>query len=258
MRPDESLGPTFVVYHDVVAAAGGDATRARARFSAQVRSIVSAGFRFASMADFLDGAALGPRDVIITVDDGARSFREVMWPVLREYGAVATLFVVSGFAGRQGRGVEFLDWDELAELAAGGIEIGCHGVSHVPFNEIAPERMRAEIAESTDELHARGFTPRVLAYPFGRFDDATKSAVRDAGYEAAFSVMGGGFDRFEIRRKLLTGLEGALAVRFVLSRTFFSAREAVRAVTPRGLLRQERPIEPERWGPGAFGIGADA
>jgi len=254
LRPDEALGPKFIVYHDVVAAACGDAPLARARFAGHVSAIVGAGYRFASMAQFLSGVTLESRDVIITVDDGARSFLDVMWPVLHEHGALPTLFVVSGFAGRAGRDVEFLDWDELAELAAAGVEIGCHCVSHLPLNEIAPERMRAEIAESTAELQTRGFTPRVLAYPFGRFDEATKAVTRDAGYEAAFSVMGGGFDRYEIRRRLLTGLEGSLAVRFVLGDAFFSVREAARAVTPRSMLRQEQPIEPERWGPQAFGI----
>lgn len=258
MRPDESLGPTFVVYHDVLAAAGGDVSHARAGFSAHVATIVRAGYRFASMADFLSGSALTPRDVIVTIDDGARSFADVMWPALREHGALPTLFVVSSFAGKRGRGVEFLGWDELAELSAVGVEIGCHCVSHVPLNEIAPERARAEIAESTAELQTRGFSPRVLAYPFGRYDEAAKAAVREAGYEAAFSVMGGGYDRYEIRRKLFTGLEHGLSVRFVLSRAFFSVRESVRAVTPRSMLRQERPIEPERWGAQAFGIEAGA
>lgn len=258
MRPDESLGPKFVVYHDVLAASGGEASRARTQYRAHVSAIVDAGYRFASMADFLSGAPLDHRDVILTVDDGARSFLDLMWPTLREYGALPTLFVISSFAGRAGRGVEFLDWDELGELASAGVEIGCHCVSHVPLNEIEPERARAEIVEATSELQTRGFSPRVLAYPFGRYNDAAKSAVREAGYEAAFSVMGGGFDRYEIRRRLFTGLEGSFAVRFVLSGAFFSAREAVRAITPRALLKQDQPIEPERWGAQAFGIEAGA
>jgi hypothetical protein len=65
--------------------------------------------------------------------------------------------------------------------------------------------------------------------------------------------MKGGFDRFEIRRRLLTGLEGPAATHAVLSDSFFSARESVRSVVPNRFLKQEQPVAEERWGLAAFG-----
>ena len=255
MRPDELLGPKFLLYHDVVRAANGDVGLARTRFEHHIDAIVSAGYRFVPMSAFLDAEELGPRDVIVTVDDGARSFLEVVWPVLRERGAAATIFVLSDFMGRSGPDVAFLDWDEIARLRDEGVEIGGHGASHVPLNEIEPELMRAEIAGSARAMMEHGFRPRVFASPFGRYDEATKDAVREAGYQAAFTVMIGGFDRFEIRRRLFTGMEDAPATRFVMSDQFFTLREAARSVTPKRMLKQEHPIAPERWGADAFGVG---
>ena len=264
LRPDETLGPTFLLYHDVLAVARGDASLARLRFERHIATIADAGFRFVPMSSFLDtlpaedpvraaAAPLTARDVVVTIDDGSRSFFDVAWPVLKDHGVRPTVYVLAGFMGLTGR-VDFMTWDDLVTLAEQGVDIACHGTGHVPLNEIAPQRMRDDILGATSMLRARGFRPRTFAYPFGRYDDATKATVREAGYEAAFSVMGGGWDRYEIRRKLLTGLEDAIATRFVMSRAFFPVREAVRGVVPRRFLKQEQPIASRRWGSEAFGV----
>ncbi|MBI5230610.1 MAG: polysaccharide deacetylase family protein [Coriobacteriales bacterium] len=254
MRPDERMGPKFLLYHDIVGAAGGDERSAAEGFRRQLDIMAESGHRFARMSDFVDGAELGPRDVVITVDDGARSFITCMIPALLDHGASATLFIVTGFMGRTGDGVEFVSWEDVDALQGQGMEIGCHGVSHVPLDQVSPGVMRADIAESTAELKERGVGASVFAYPFGRYDEATKRAVEEAGYAAAFTVMKGGFDRFEIRRRLLTGTEGPAMTRFVLSDRFFGVREGVRRLVPRRLLKQEAPIAPDRWGGQHFGI----
>jgi peptidoglycan/xylan/chitin deacetylase (PgdA/CDA1 family) len=43
------------------------------------------------------GRALPPNATVITVDDGYRDFYQVAWPVLREFGLTATMFLVSDF-----------------------------------------------------------------------------------------------------------------------------------------------------------------
>jgi peptidoglycan/xylan/chitin deacetylase (PgdA/CDA1 family) len=255
MRPDEAMGPKFLLYHDVVAAAGGDAERAAASFSRHFAAIAALGYRFVKMSDFLGGARLGPRDAVVTVDDGSRSFVTCMLPTLRAHGAPATLFLLSGLAGRSGTRASFLSWDEARTLAAeGDVEFGGHGVGHVPLDQVDPESMLREIAEGTTTMRAEGLEPLAFAYPFGRYDDATKLAVREAGYRAAFSVMKGGGDAFEIRRRLFTGLEGPLLTRFIMSDRFFDIREAARRPLPRRMLRQELPVSADRWGAQHFGV----
>ena len=264
MRPDEKLGPTFLLYHDVLAFAGGDAALARARFERHFATIAAAGFHFVPMSAFLetlpaeDGTPatsppLSARDVVVTIDDGSRSFFQVAWPVLKDHGVPPTLFVLAGFMGMSGD-VDFMTWDDLSGLAEAGVDIGSHGTGHVPLDQAGPDRARDDVLGAAYAFRSRGFKPRTFAYPFGRYNDAVKDVVREAGYEAAFSVMGGGWDRFEIRRKLFTGLEGPAATRFVMSRAFFPAREAVRAVVPKRFLKQEQPVDAHRWGPEAFGV----
>ena len=43
------------------------------------------------------GRTLPPNGLVITVDDGYRDFYEVAWPVLREFGLTATVFLVGDF-----------------------------------------------------------------------------------------------------------------------------------------------------------------
>ena len=254
MRPDERIGPKFLVYHDVAAAAGGDERRALEAVRNHLTRVAELGYRFVPMSEFAAGGRLGPRDAILTFDNGARSFITCVLPVLRELNATATVFIITGFMGRRGTDVEFMSWDDVHRLAGEGIEFGCHGVTHVPLDEVGSERMRWEIHMATETMMEQGLEPTVFAYPFGRFDGAVKLTVRKAGYRAAFSVTRGGFDRFEIRRRLFTGLEGSFATRLVMSDRFFDLREAARKPVPRRLLKQELPVPEDRWGPEYFGL----
>lgn len=283
---DETLGPKFLLYHDLLEKSGGDAARARQSFRAQIEQMLSSGHRIVSMRDFvgplaaanpgpgasLAGAGgapmrhgagamaarsvggLGRRDLIITFDDGASSFIECALPVLREFNVTATVYFVTGFSGRVGRWGKFLTWDEAARLQDEGMDVSCHTINHLVLNEIGEPDMREEIMASTKEMRARGFECSTFAYPFGRCDDAVKATLSECGYKAAFTVMNGGNDIYEIRRRLLTGMEGAANLRFLLSDYFFTLRDALRRPVPDRFLRQEKPIPKERWGPQGFGI----
>jgi peptidoglycan/xylan/chitin deacetylase (PgdA/CDA1 family) len=248
MRPDERLGPKFLLYHDVAAAAGGDERRAREAFREHLGHVTSLGYRFVPMAEFVAGGRLGPRDAIITFDDAPRSFSTCVLPVLEDLGVSATVFLPTELVGSAEPDGSTLMWDEVAELAAEGVEFGCHGASHIPLDQVRSDRMRAEIGEATDAMLERGFDPVVFSYPFGRYDGAAKLTVRKAGYLAAFTQMKGGFDRYEIRRRVFTGVEGALRTAVVMNDRYFGIREAVRGPIPSRWLADEQPVPEELWG----------
>jgi peptidoglycan/xylan/chitin deacetylase (PgdA/CDA1 family) len=93
---------------------------------------------------------------------------------------------------------EFLTWNHVSELAARGVEIGAHAHWHWPMNS----------AQTTKYLHEQAMRPKQLiaekiggcryfAYPFGNTGDIARDgrrAVRDAGYEAAFTTLSGTLD----------------------------------------------------------------
>ena len=169
---------------------------------------------------YLAGAALPEDAVLITFDDGYRDNLENALPVLQAHGYPAVLFVPIGFLddGRplpheeslQALGVtnETLDWDELAELEAGGIRIESHGIGHRPVSELEPGEALREIALSKLRLEER-LGREVEAFAFVKGSQADyrpehASLVQQAGYKLAFTSVSGAngpaTDRFRLRR----------------------------------------------------------
>lgn len=245
--------PRLLLYHDLTLRGSITAELATKRFETQLDLITQMGFRFATMGEYLAGE-LGPRDVVVTFDDGLRSFHQIAWPVMRRRLIKPTLFVVSEFAERTDAHEKLMTWDDVHEVAESGATIGCHATSHVPLDQIPPEQMRREITRSLAAFAEQGLPTTTLAYPFGRYNADVKTATQDAGFEAAFTVMKGGADRFEIRRRLLTGAENPATLLLTLSDGFFALREAARSVIPRRYLKQEQPVAQSRWGAQAFGL----
>lgn len=85
---------------------------------------------------------------------------------------------------------------ELLELAAAGMTIGAHTLSHPILAKAPPELARAEIFESRTKLESV-LRQRVwaFAYPFGDAQSVTAQVLtmaQEAEYEAAFVNFGGG------------------------------------------------------------------
>jgi peptidoglycan/xylan/chitin deacetylase (PgdA/CDA1 family) len=169
---------------------------------------------------YVDGGELPSRAVLITFDDGYRDNLENAFPVLRRHGYPAVVFVPIGFLddGRPlpheeplrllGIRNETLDWDQLAELEAGGVRIESHGIGHRPVSELEPAEAAREIALSKLRLEERlGREVEAFAFVKGSLADYRPehaSLVQQAGYKLAFTSVSGangpGSDRFRLRR----------------------------------------------------------
>ncbi|MCB1184053.1 polysaccharide deacetylase family protein [bacterium] len=117
------------------------------------------------VADLVEtGRPLPPRAVVLTIDDADRSVYELAWPLLREYGVRAHLFVPTGHVGSDWADLDVCSWEELREMAASGtIILGSHtrdlhykigtrkGLEPVFWNpqEIDGERRAATLADVT-------------------------------------------------------------------------------------------------------------
>ena len=80
-------------------------------------------------------------------------------------------------------------WDQVREMAAGGIEIGSHSATHPRLSLSSEEDLRHEIEGSKREIEAEVSRPvSTFAYPNGRdqdFDERCRRALAAAGYSAA-------------------------------------------------------------------------
>jgi len=131
--------------------------------------------------------AVRRRRLAVTFDDGEGSVSQHAFPVLAELGVPATVFVVSASVGDPG----LLGWDELAELARAGWEVGSHTVCHARLPELDDVALDAELRDSRRTIEDMlGLPCRSIAYPYGASDQRVRSAAARAGYTAGCTTGG--------------------------------------------------------------------
>jgi peptidoglycan/xylan/chitin deacetylase (PgdA/CDA1 family) len=186
---------------------------APARFEAQLRMMLAAGFEFVTVAELARRAAGGtppPGLAAVSFDDGLRNNLTTAMPIARRLRVPATVYVPSGWIGgrnpwiRPGAGNEILMPDELRQLVDAGWELGSHTVSHADLSTLGYDDCRRELEESKAALERIARTQvETFAYPFGRYGPDAVRAVRDCGYRAAVTTGSGSWDRFELTRAMI-------------------------------------------------------
>lgn len=140
---------------------------------------------------------LEKKTVVLTIDDGYDSFLKNGMPLLRQYGFRATLFVNTANVGNSG----YINWQELRDLRAEGIEIGNHSHSHAHFVDVEAgnraETFRADLEKSQQIFLAHlGYIPSLYSYPYGEFTDAMAKIVMDEGFVAAAAQNSGVISKY--------------------------------------------------------------
>ena len=122
-------------------------------------------------------------EVALTFDDGFESVYTQAYPVLRQYGMPATIFIVTDWVGTPG----YMTWDQIRELAAHGFEVGCHTKSHPWLPAVDDEWAGDEVITARRIIRQQvpSATVRFFSYPMGAYNAHIKRAVQDAGYVAA-------------------------------------------------------------------------
>jgi len=188
-------------------------------FRRQMESLVERGYRTVSTEEMLSSSVSGNgrRSVVLTFDDGYRDNYTHAFPVLKELGLTATIFLVADLSRRTNwwdvslgiPEVPLLVPEQIREMAGGGIDFGSHTLHHCSLPSLDDRALAEELGRSREVI--AGITGRpvfALSYPYSHVDARVKEAVQDAGYGCAFAVNDGPFhawsDRWEIRRVNVT------------------------------------------------------
>jgi len=188
-----NYAPAVLMYHSVAPGADPSSRLAvsPATFDRQMRMLKTRGFNVIPAEELARNVKEGKRmplhTVAITFDDGYKDNYTHAFPILRTYGLPATVFMITGEAGRQDR----LSWDEIREMRDSGlIDFGSHTISHCILPEVASsDDLARELSGSKAALEKHlGGPVKMFAYPCGFFDERIKEAVRKAGYEFSFAT----------------------------------------------------------------------
>jgi peptidoglycan/xylan/chitin deacetylase (PgdA/CDA1 family) len=180
------------------------------RFERQMRWLRSQGLRGVSMASLVAASGQGRAHGLVglTFDDGYADFRTHVLPVLLRYGFGATVFVVAGLLGGAnewddpGPRKPLLTAGQIRTVAAAGIEIGSHSLTHPRLSTVDSKRLGAEVSDSGAILaDVLGHEVAGFCYPYGALGEREADAVGAAGYSYACAVGPSTVDgRFAIRR----------------------------------------------------------
>ena len=136
--------------------------------------------------------------VALTFDDGFVNFATDAWPILREHGLPATVFVVSDWVGRDNGWdsedkrlprLPLMDWSTLADLAGEGVELGGHSCTHPDLRSLTGDQLHYELEGCRDAIAGEtGTVPTAFAYPYGHYDAGTTGAAEAGGYTIAVTT----------------------------------------------------------------------
>lgn len=149
--------------------------------------------------------------VALTFDDALGSFGEVAWPLLRENGLPATVFVVSDHVGGTNTwglapdpGIpefQIMNWDDLGRIAEEGATLGAHSRTHPKLGILDEQGLIDEVVGSGDEIAGRtGVTVSSFAYPYGNWDARCARLVRDRYDLAVTTALRHVTDRDQLHR----------------------------------------------------------
>jgi len=207
----------FVTFHDILDC---DNFRAVLRFLREQTNVVG-------LDDYCSGRlSMNRVNVVITFDDGYKSWASTAAPALREIGLPATFFVCSGFLGlsekeerdfiqtrlkKVQKTTGALEKEGVMQLSSQGFTIGGHTINHVNLGKITGRaQLVREIGEDKRKLESLiGKELRFFSYPYGACHTPEVNVVevvKAAGYEAAVTTRHGfnteRTDRFLLRREL--------------------------------------------------------
>lgn len=187
---------------------------------------------------YLEGELnLPKKPVVLTFDGGYRDVYSNAFPVLKEYGMRAIVFVLADQSKRNNEGdrgngcseSQLLDPTQILELHRSGFEIGSHTLTHRDLTRLPRDEAWEEISRSRMLLEILLNAPvRSFSYPFGRVNEETKHMVREAGYTHAFGARSGPVhfdgDPFEIRGIVVRRNFNWLRVAFIMQSPYLRCR----------------------------------
>lgn len=137
--------------------------------------------------------------VVVTIDDGYRDTFQNAFPVLKEFGLPAIVFLATGFIGTNKSmrryadmpAPDMMDWQEAFFMRQYKIAMGGHTVSHPDLSTLSFEEQKSEIDTSIKDIEKNLPGSKVrsfFCYPYGAYNHDTLRALKELGVTLSLTV----------------------------------------------------------------------
>jgi peptidoglycan/xylan/chitin deacetylase (PgdA/CDA1 family) len=181
------------------------------RFARQMGWLKRQGFVFYTTSELIEHfrqhREFPDNGIALTFDDGWKDNYANAFPVLKQLGIKATIFIIPSVIGEtsaralaEGEGPRaHLSREEILDMSRHGIEFGSHSMNHRLLPELSREELKLEVEEAKKEIEELIQKPcPTFAYPAGYFSDEAKKIISEAGHTAAFTTVYGPPDRIDL------------------------------------------------------------
>lgn len=160
------------------------------QFEKQMRFLSVRGYKSITLSELVDDKH-GEKNVVLTFDDAYENMIVNGLPIMEEWDFKATIFIVSGFVGKENlwdvnlgfRRFRHMGWKNLRYLVESGFEIGSHSHTHPDLTKISDRKVKEELSRSRKTLEDKlGVPVRFISYPFGRYSARVKEMAQECGY----------------------------------------------------------------------------
>jgi peptidoglycan/xylan/chitin deacetylase (PgdA/CDA1 family) len=203
MLVNQKVSIPIITYHSIDESGSVISTEPKV-FRKQMKFLSENGYNAVSLNQFISlliqNVPLFSKPVVLTFDDGFCNFYTEAFPVLKQYGFNATVFLVTDYCGKhndwQGNPPDLprsrlLEWKEIKELDKYGIEFGVHTKTHPDLTKMSFTQIKNEIVESKSAIeNALGKEAETFAYPYGKFNSTVKKMVEDHFVAACSTNLG--------------------------------------------------------------------
>ena len=142
-------------------------------FASQMRWLRREGYHTVNLSELLPALEAGQdlsKAVVITFDDGYMDFYLEAFPIMKQCGFRATIFLATDRiqdSPVKSEGVDYLTWQKVRELHAEGFSFGSHTVTHPDLRSLDPEQIDYELSCSKETIEQKiGAAVESFAYPF--------------------------------------------------------------------------------------------
>jgi len=222
---------TVLAYHHIDDSTNGMVTISTPLFHSQLTDLMERGYHFITLAQFkqfLAGGSVPPNAVLVTFDDGYKSFFTNAYPILKAMNIPAVNFVITkDLEHPEQSRIPSLSRDEIRQMTRedSDIDVQCHTDS---LHDTAPNGgalFTSRLSGGNTEETEQAFEQRIIAdtrlcrsklealyarpvdafaYPFGTYDAESADILTRSGIKYAFTtysdIVTRGIDPLQIPR----------------------------------------------------------